>query len=173
MAHGAEAEDVVTGLAAALRGTCGPLAGYGSTVSEIGAGERAAGIVFDVEFDDWEQAVKASDVLERVVADSVAGVARCEVRRSVPPQIDMDGVVFAVYHCGGIGRLVEYMEIAAACQTSPQQIDAPLAEAVDAGLLERDESPATHRLAFRLTQQGTGTSSSDLLASERTHAISG
>lgn len=67
---------------------------------------------------------------------------------------DMQDVVFAVYHAGGARRPVEYTEIASSCRVPMPEVDVPLAEAVEAGLLEREESAATGRVAFRLTPAG-------------------
>lgn len=60
----------------------------------------------------------------------------------------------AIYHLGGQHQLVESSEIAASCRSAVEDVDVPLAEAVGDGLLERDESPDTRRVAFRLTAKG-------------------
>jgi hypothetical protein len=68
--------------------------------------------------------------------------------------LDTRDVTFATYHAGGATHLVDGFAIAAELGAQPREIDAPLAEAVDEGLLIRDEHPDTHRLAFRLAPDG-------------------
>jgi hypothetical protein len=73
---------------------------------------------------------------------------------SPTPPFDRDAVVFTAYHAGGATQLVDPYTIASSFNATVEQIDVPLAEAVDAGLLTRQQDPATVRIAFRVAPAG-------------------
>jgi hypothetical protein len=68
--------------------------------------------------------------------------------------IDQDDVVFAVYHAGGATQPIDGFTVAESCRASSEDVDAPLADAVAAGLLSREQDPESGRLVFRLTKDG-------------------
>jgi hypothetical protein len=70
---------------------------------------------------------------------------------SSTPPFGRDAVV---YHAGGATQLVDPRTIASSFSATVEQIDVPLAEAVDAGLLTRQQDPATGRIAFRVATAG-------------------
>jgi hypothetical protein len=76
--------------------------------------------------------------------------------RSTVPRMEPDArdVTFATYRAGGATTLVDGFAIAAEFGQRVQDLDAPLADAVERGLLIRDEHPDTRRLAFRLAPDG-------------------
>lgn len=67
---------------------------------------------------------------------------------------DVRDVTFAVYHAGGGPQLVDVFEIAVQLRARPEDIDAPLADAVEQELLIQEPHPATGRLTFRLAPAG-------------------
>jgi DNA-binding MarR family transcriptional regulator len=68
--------------------------------------------------------------------------------------LDTRDITLATYRAGGATQLVDGFAIAAELGMPPQEIDAPLADAVDEGLLIRDAHPDTGRVAFRLAPEG-------------------
>lgn len=64
---------------------------------------------------------------------------------------DAEDVTFAVYHAG---READAHTVATDCRAALDEVDAPLAEAVEKGWLERFQSGETGRIAFRLTDAG-------------------
>lgn len=69
-------------------------------------------------------------------------------------ELDTRDITFAVYRAGGATQLVDGFAIAAEVGIKPREIDVPLAEAVDEGLLIREGHPDTARVAFRLAPDG-------------------
>ena len=67
---------------------------------------------------------------------------------------DIRDVVFATYRAGGASQLVDGFAVATELGHDPREIDAPLADAVEQGLLIRGEHPETRRVAFRLAPNG-------------------
>lgn len=64
---------------------------------------------------------------------------------------DAEDVTFAVFHAGGDAS---GQAVATDCRATLEDVDAPLAQAVENGWLERFTDEDTGNLTFRLTETG-------------------